>query len=85
MCHKTKEFVMKKTIKSIVLVLILVLFTSTITGCIAVGTGLVLGGITGLGELAADGVVDGIGKGVEKGRYKKAAKTVIQYDEEDTF
>jgi predicted DNA repair protein MutK len=71
-----KKVFMKKTGKRIAMVLVLVMLSNTVTGCLA------------LAHVAGEVIVAGaeaMHDAVEDARYRRVAETVSQYDEVDSF
>jgi hypothetical protein len=67
---------MKKIAKRTAMIFIMIMLAGTVTGC----GEFVVAVIQGTVEIA-----EAIGDTVEESRYKKAAETVIEYDDDDTF
>jgi hypothetical protein len=75
---------MKKITKKIATILVLIMLASPFTGCAAMAL-VVLAPVAQVAVETGTEIVGAIHDSVEAARFKKAAETVIQYDEVDSF
>jgi hypothetical protein len=75
---------MKNTPKKIILIFVMILLVNTLTGCAAMALVVLAPVVQGAVEVGA-GIAGAIHDAVENERYYKAAQTVVEHDDEDSF